>query len=199
MSTSTETAWGPTEMPPGPLRRFTIEEYHRMIETGVLGPEDRLELLNGWIVSRSPHNPPHDTSVSLTDDAIDYRLPQGWCIRVHASITLSESEPEPDIAVVRGEHRRYASRHPSPTDIGILVEVSESTLRYDREEKGPTYAREGIAVYWIVNLVETKIETYTDPSPTGYRQRRDYVVGESVPLMLDGREVATIPVEDLLP
>jgi Uma2 family endonuclease len=72
-------------------------------------------------------------------------------------------------------------------------------LRYDHGEKGPTYSREGIPAYWIVNLVDWRIETYSDPGPTGYRQRRDYAVGESVPLTLDGREVALIPLEDLLP
>src|SRR5262245_9181249 len=112
MPATVATACGTIEVPPAPLRRFTVEEYHRMIETGVFGPDDRVELLNGWIIHMSPHNPPHDTSVGLTADALKARLPDGWIVRVQASLTLSESEPEPDIAVVRGDRRRYAVTTP---------------------------------------------------------------------------------------
>jgi Uma2 family endonuclease len=199
MSISTGTTWG-ADFPPAPLRRFTVDEYHRMIDTGVFGPDDRVELLNGWIVTMSPHSPPHDTSIHLTQSEIAQKLPNDWIARVQSSITLSDSEPEPDVAIVRGSVRQYSKRHPaSPTDIGLLVEVSESSLRLDRTIKRATYAREAIAVYWIVNIPESRIEVYWDPSPEGYRQHRVYGPDEMVPLVLDGREVATVPARELLP
>jgi Uma2 family endonuclease len=199
MSVSPETIWTMSDIPPAPLRRFSVDEYHRMIETCVFAPDDRVELLNGWIVTMSPHSPPHDTSIQLTRSAIESHLPHGWIARVQSSITLKDSEPEPDVAIVVGGARRYSERHPAAADISLLVEVSESSLKLDRTVKGPTYAREGIAYFWIVNLSERKLETYSEPSSSGYRQRRDYGADDTVPLVLDGREVATIPVRELLP
>jgi Uma2 family endonuclease len=199
MSLSAETMCDGVELPPAPLRRFTVDEYHRMIDTGVFGPDDRVELINGWIVTMSPHSPPHDTSIHLTKSALEQRLPDNWIARIQSSITLRESEPEPDVAIVLGGVRRYSARHPSPIDIGLVVEVSESSLRLDQNVKGPTYSREGIAQYWIVNIPERKLETYSAPGPHGYQQRRDYGPDESVPLVLDGHEIAAIPVRELLP
>ena len=199
MSISPDATWTTSDIPPAPLRRFSVDEYHRMIEMCVFAPDDRVELLNGWIVTMSPHSPPHDTSIQLTRSAIEAHLPQAWIARVQSSITLKDSEPEPDIAIVLGDARRYSNRHPCAADIGLLVEVAESSLRLDRTVKGSMYAREGIASYWIVNVPESKLEVYSEPSPSGYRQRRECSVADIVPLVLDGREVATIPVRELLP
>jgi Uma2 family endonuclease len=118
-------------------------------------------------------------------------------------VTGETSEPEPDVAVVRGNRRDYLERHPEPRETGILVEVPDSTLRHDRGFKKRIYARDRTPVYWIVNLVDRQVEVYTDPTGPAdvpdYRQRQDYKPGEDVPVVIDGQEVGRIPVAELLP
>jgi hypothetical protein len=113
------------------------------------------------------------------------------------------SEPEPDLVVTPGPATRYASRHPEPHEIALVVEVSDSSLAFDRGEKALAYAREGIVCYWIVYLAQRQVEVYTDPSgpalQPAFAQRRDYLPGDAVPLVISGRQVALIPVADLLP
>src|SRR5262245_5969765 len=127
MSISPDTNSSMSDIPPAPLRRFSVDEYHQMIDTGLFGPDDRVELLDGLIIQMSPHNPPQDTCVGLSEDAIRSRLPGGWFLRVQASITLSQGESEPDIAIVRGERRQYLREHPKPHAVGIIVEVSDTS------------------------------------------------------------------------
>ena len=127
----------------------------------------------------------------------------GWFVNVQEPITTSTSEPEPDISVVRGTRRQFASQHPRPQDAGLLVEVAESSLAIDRGLMKQTYAAANIPIYWIVNLIDSQVEVYTDPtgpaSQPDYRQRQDYGPTDAVPLVLDGHEVARIPVSELLP
>jgi hypothetical protein len=174
-----------------------------MIETGILTEEDAVELLEGWIVLKMPRNPPHDISLELLDEAVRPLLPAAWRIRIQSAVTLSDSEPEPDLGVVRGAARQRQNRHPGPTDLGLLVEVADTSLAADRAGKGPLYARERIACYWIVNLVDRVVEVYTDPSgpapQPAYRHRQDYTMTDAVPLVLDGQTVGLIPVRDLMP
>ncbi|HZY89283.1 MAG TPA: Uma2 family endonuclease [Gemmataceae bacterium] len=191
-------------IPPVPIRRFTVDEYHRMIDAGILREGDRHELLNGWIVPKMTRNPPHDLALGLVEDALLQRMPAGWFRRGQSAVTVSsDSEPEPDVAVVRGDRRDYGSRHPGPQDMGLAVEVSDSTLAQDRTVKLQIYARARVPVYWIVNLPDTRVEVYTDPTgpdpAPAYRQRRDFGPADEVPLVLDGAEVGRIPVRDLLP
>lgn len=186
-----------------PVRRFTVDEYHRMIDTGILREGDPVELLEGWLVLKMTRNPPHDVALSLTDDEISKRLPDDLFCRIQMAITTADSEPEPDIAVVRGPRRTYRARHPQPLEILMLVEVADASLDSDRKDKGRVYARVNIPIYWIVNIPDNPVEVYTDPTGPGdlpaYRQRRDYGPTETVPLILDGVEVGQIPVRDLLP
>jgi len=116
---------------------------------------------------------------------------------------LPDSEPEPDIAIVRGDDAAYEHRHPSPADIGVLIEVSDSTLAGDRADKSRIYARAKIACYWIVNLLDRQVEVYTQPSgpvaAPAYSQQATYRAGDAVPLVLDGATAATIAVQELLP
>jgi Uma2 family endonuclease len=188
---------------PLPMRKFTVAEYHRMIETGILTENDDVELLEGWIVAKMPRKPPHDTGVEVVRDVLAGRLPPGWSIRSQSATTTSESEPEPDVAIVRGEPRTYRQRHPAPADIGTLIEVSDTTLIYDRREKGRIYARASLPNYWIVNLIDGWIEVYSNPDSTAaapsYLTRTDYSCSEQIPLILDGHTVAVFAVADLLP
>ena len=187
--------------PPFPVRRFTVDEYHRMIQTGILTEDDRVELLEGWIVPKMPHNPPHDSVLDQSQETLRNVLPPGWRLRIQSAITTPDSEPEPDIAVVQGPANRYRTRHPEPLDIGMLAEVSDSTLANDRGLKAQLYARAGIAVYWIINLVDNQVEVYTDPTGPDpsphYRQRRDYRAGDTIALTVGGVPLA-VTVADLL-
>jgi Uma2 family endonuclease len=185
------------------FRRFTVDEYHHMIRAGVLEEDDPVELLEGYLVVKMPRNPPHEGTIDLTQGALIPHLPAGWFLRGQEAVTLSESEPEPDVAGVRGTRRSFLTRPPEPADIGILIEVADSSLQRDRDDKGRIYARASIPVYWIVNLVDRQVEVSTQPSgpvaSPSYAQRQDYPPGSTVPLTLDGVAVAAVAVDDLLP
>lgn len=189
-------------VPPLPLRRFTVEQYHRMIATGVLTENDRVELLEGWIVNKMPQNPVHAGTISIVAAKLSVKLPKGWIIRVQSPITLPDSEPEPDLAVVRGPEGRYLTTHPQPAEICLLVEVADTTLDYDRAAKGRAFAQARIPVYWIVNLMESKVEVYSQrrggKTPC-YRRQEHFGIEYGVPLVIAGRELAGIPVRHLFP
>ncbi len=191
------------ELPLLPMRKFTVDEYHKMAQAGVFKSGDPFELLEGWIVTKMTRNPPHDATIQIVNRLLRQHLPPGWDIRIQSAVTTADSEPEPDLAAVQGSERTYLHRHPGPADVALLVEVADSSLAQDREEKGRIYARAAIGIYWIVNLVDEQIEVYTSPSGAAplpsYHQRRDYPPGESLPFVLQGREIASIPVRELLP
>jgi Uma2 family endonuclease len=191
-------------LPPSmPVRRFTVDEYHRMMQAGILTEDDPVELLEGLIVPKMPHNPSHDGTIELTQEALQRRLPSGWRIRIQSAVTTGDSEPEPDVAVVPGPAGRFLDHHPGPQEIALLTEVADSTLTRDRQDKGRLYARAGIVCYWIINLVDRVLEVYTDPSGPGpnpmYRHREVYGRTDSVPLIIAGQEIARIPVSEFLP
>src|SRR5262249_50283397 len=131
------------------------------------------------------------------------RLPAGWDYRVQSSIVLADSQPEPDIAVCRGDETAYLTRHPMGGDVGLVVEVADSSLLRDQRDKTRIYARAHIPVYWIINLVDRRIEVYTQPSgPTAapaYGAFQTYQPADAVPLLLDGSAVVNLPAADLLP
>lgn len=147
------------------LRQFTLDEYHHLIEIGFFHPDERLELINGYLVMMSPLNPPHAATTTLLMGAF-YEHVSGRCtIRIQQPIILKgpKSEPEPDIVLAKPRADFYARQHPQTEDVLLLVEVSDSTLRYDRTTKKRDYAATGIAEYWIINLADERIEVYRDP------------------------------------
>ena len=200
---ASQPTWNALEPPPVPVRRFTVAEYHRMIDADVFDGDERFELLEGWIVPKMMRNPPHDVTLVLVRDTLLSRLPDGWHVRDQSAITTDDSEPEPDLAVVRGAARDYIGRHPGPRDIAVVIEVADSTLAQDRGFKGRLYARAGIPIYWIINLVDARVEVYTDPTgpdaAPGYRGHQEYGLGGSVPMVIDGQEVGQVAVRELLP
>lgn len=196
---ATQSAMRPFAM----FRKLTVDEYHRMIDAGILTDEDRVELVEGWMVLKMSRNPPHDGTLDLVEAAVTPLVPAGWYIRTQRGVTLTDSEPEPDLAVVRGDRRTYLARHPGPADVGLIAEIANTSLDFDRLDKGRIYARAGIPVYWIVNLPDRVVEVYSlpsgaTPSPT-YGRKDEYRAGDAVPVALDGQVVGTIPVADLLP
>src|SRR5205085_6956634 len=114
--------------PADPIWRLSIDQYHQMTRTGILTDDDPVELLEGWLVTKMPKNPPHRLSTQLTREALERLLPAHWHVNDQEPITTEESEPEPDITIVRGERRQYLERHPAPSEIALVVEVSDTTL-----------------------------------------------------------------------
>jgi len=174
-----------------------------MIQTGIIGEDDNVELLEGWIVPKMGRNPPHDAVISIVEAVLPPLLPKGLFCRGQSAITTTASEPEPDIAVIRGTQRDYFGHHPGPADMALVIEVADSSLSRDRSLKGRIYAAAAVPVYWIINLVDGQVEVYTDPTGPDatpvYRMRQDYQIGDLVPFVVDGRDLVTIPAQELLP
>ncbi|HLA18633.1 MAG TPA: Uma2 family endonuclease [Dehalococcoidia bacterium] len=184
------------------LRRWTRAEYDRLVDLGVLHGEP-VELIGGQLVVAEPQGSYHATAIGAVDDALRAALPPGWVVRAQMPVALDdESEPEPDLAVVPGERADYRADHPARP--ALVVEVAESSLAFDREDKGSLYARGGVRDYWIVNLVERVLEVYRDPGPDptapyGWRYRAVERLGPAAvvsPLALPSVRLA---VSDLLP
>lgn len=150
-------------------RLWTVDEYHRMIEVGILAPDNKVELIEGRIIEVSPQRPPHAATTQRIDRYLQNLLRGQAGIRVQLPITLLTSEPEPDIAVVLIDPDEYADHHPNPSEILLLIEVSYSTLKFDREEKAPAYARANIADYWILDIVERQTYICRNPNQSGYQ------------------------------
>jgi Uma2 family endonuclease len=184
-------------MPPYPVLRFTLPEYWALRDSGLLD-HLRAEFLEGWIVPKVPQKPPHAWAVTHLDQIVD--LPSEWLKRVQCAISTEDSEPEPHLALVRAPGTQYVNRHPRGDDIGLLIEVADTTLGRDRR-KAEIYAADGIVAYWIINLVDRQIEVHTDPDAANraYRNREVFTPGQSVTIELDGNAIQTLAVDDLLP
>ena len=190
-------------VPTEPIWRLSVERYHEMIRAGVLTEDDPVELLDGWLVEKMVKNRAHTIATQGARSAIERAIPDGWHVHSQEPVTLSTSEPEPDVIVVRGSPADYPDSHPGPRDVGLVVEVADASLRRDRGLKKALYAAARIAAYWIVNLSEGQIEVYAEPSGLAdqpdYAQRRDFRPGEEIPFVLEGREMGAIRASDVLP
>jgi Uma2 family endonuclease len=160
-----------------------------------------VELLEGYLVEKGMRNPPHEMSLRRLTARLPQRVP-GWFLQIQGAISLGESEPEPDGVLLRGDETSCDGRLPTAADIGLVIEISDSTLGFDRRDKGRIYSRAGIPVYWIINVSDRQIEVYSDPdtaaNPPAYRARSDFHNGDAVAITLDGAAVGTIAVSDLL-
>lgn len=180
--------------------RMSVDAYEELGERGVLAPDDRVELIDGYLVVKPMQNSPHSSTVDRLGEDLIKLVPDGWRVRIQLPLKLKTSVPEPDAVIARGDRRTFDQRHPIASEVGLVVEVSDSSLSFDRDTKGRDYARAGIPEYWIVNLVASTVEVSTGPTAdNGYTNRREYTTHESVPLALDGAPIASIPVRDLLP
>jgi Uma2 family endonuclease len=184
------------------LWRWGRVKYERLVDLGAF-ENDPIELIGGQLIVAEPKGSEHATAVDMADDALRAALPAGWIVRVQNSVALDdESEPEPDIAVVRGSRADY--RHAHPARPALIIEVAESSLRFDRGAKGSLYARAGIEDYWIVNLVDRVVEVYREPgadvtAPYGWRYTsvaRFTPLSAVAPLVVPSEP---IPVAALLP
>ncbi|SRR5579883_1066555 len=177
--------------------RLTVDEYERI---GDLLDDPRVELIEGYLLAKMPKSPEHSWTTEAVREALKGRLPPGWTWRKEVPVRIpAYDEPEPDIAIVRGSDDDYKHRHPEPADVALLVEVSHTTLSIDRGIKCSTYAREGIPIYWMVNLVDRQVEVYTGPSPGGYASRQDFKPGQQVPVVIADQPLTPIAVDDIVP
>jgi Uma2 family endonuclease len=192
-----------TVSPAVETRRFTRPEYERLAELCFFLPGERLELIDGFLIVREPQNSPHATAVRLVVRALRAVFRSGWLVDSQMPVALDEySQPEPDVAVVRGDIRDY--RHGHPTRAELIVEVAESRLAFDREYKASLYARAGIADYWVLNLVDRVLEVHREPesseiAPYGFRYRAITPLATPATVSPLAAPTATIPVADLLP
>lgn len=136
------------------IATFSVSRYQRMIEAGILTNDDPVELLENYVVRKMPRNPPHDGTIDLGKAILSGIIPDGWLLRIQQTIVLSDSQPEPDFSIVRGHPRSFLQQHPSASEVGLVVEVADSSLLRDQRDKTRIYARASISTYWVINLVD---------------------------------------------
>ncbi|MBD2253090.1 Uma2 family endonuclease [Nostoc parmelioides] len=169
-------------------KRFTVDEYHRLIELGFFAENDRFELITGEIVQMTSKGKPHAVCETRLERELYKLVGEMATLRGQQPITLSNySEPEPDRVIVKNRDDDYLTSHPNAVDILLLIEIADSSLKYDQEIKLPVYSEAGIVDYWIFNLVDKCLECYSEPYQDlqgrfGYRSKLIYLPNESVNL-----------------
>jgi Uma2 family endonuclease len=198
----------PTALPPpypgfAAFRKWSAADYHKMADAGLILEGAPYELIEGYVVEKPIRGDLDESALRRLTARFPRRLPADRFLQIQGAVALGESEPEPDGAVLRGDETSCDGRLPTPADVALVVEIADSSPGYDRVHEGRVYARAGIPVYWIVNVIDRQVEVYTDPDPAAtppaYRARADYRPGQDVPVVLDGQPVGAIPVADLIP
>ena len=179
-------------------RKFTVAEYYRMAEVGILGSEERVELIEGEVLVMAPPGPLHSGNVDRSNEGFAARRDERFIVRIQNPLRLDDgSEPEPDVMLLRRREDYYTTAHPTAADTLLVMEVADSSLEYDRGTKAHIYGRAGVAQTLVANLPEDCVEGFEEPGPEGYDRHRIYRRGDKIRLAaLPDLEVA---VEDLLP
>ena len=170
-----------------PRHQFTVAEYEQMVEAGILAEDDRVELIEGEIVRMSPIGARHALCVAVLTQYLVRQVPDDVLVFVQSPIRLpDDSEPQPDLAVIR--HGNLGGILPTPADVRLVIEVSDTTLAHDRDTKLPLYAAAGIPEAWLVDLAAGRIERHTEPGTTGYRaiiraERGDTLTSATIPAL----------------
>src|SRR5215510_6118822 len=168
-------AWQPAR------KLFTVTEYHQMIDAGVLKEDDRVELLNGEIIEMSPIGPRHASHVDRLNELLTAKLRKVAIVRVQSPILLSDySEPQPDLTLLKRRADFYVGGHPTPADVLVVIEVSDSTVEKDRRAKIPSYSLAGIPETWLIDLVEDRSEVHSKPYNGIYQEVRIIQRGQKV-------------------
>jgi Uma2 family endonuclease len=182
----------------GAPRRFTVEEYYKMAEIGLLQPDERVELLEGEIIVMSPQGPQHASSNQRATRWFTQNLGERAAVRIQLPVRLSElSEPEPDVVLAVLDAGEYGDHHPTPKEILFVLEISFSSLDLDRVYKKRLYAQSGIRQYCVLNLQARELEDYRQPSANGYRNQQTLTEHET--FTLAAFPDVTVKVSDLLP
>ena len=180
------------------VRKFTVAEYYRMAEVGILSPEERVQLIEGEIIVMPPMGPGHAGKITRSNRHLGRLAADQFLVCIQVPLHLDDgSEPEPDVMLVRPRADCYETIHPTPADTFVVLEVSDSTLEFDRNRKAQVYGRAGVAQTLVLNLLEDCIENFTEPGPQGYGRHTIHRRGDKIQLVaLPHLELA---VEDLLP
>jgi Uma2 family endonuclease len=161
--------------------RFTVEDYHRMAEAGILGEDDRVELIEGEIVEMPPIGSPHGGTVKAFIHLFSKRVGDRALVAAQDPVRLSDiSEPQPDLMLLRPRSDFYRGSHPTPADVLLLVEVADTSAAYDRSVKLPLYARAGITEYWLVDLERGVVEVHRSPGGDRYGEVQVFAAGARV-------------------
>ena len=161
--------------------RLSRDRYHQMIESGIFGEDERIELIEGGLVTISPIGAEHSGIVDQLSEILVDQLARRAVVKVQGPIQLDDhSEPEPDVVLSKPRRDYYKRSLPQPADVLLVIEVADSSLAYDRTVKMPLYAQAGIAEAWIINLIDRWIEVYRDPSPAGYTTMLKILPGRTI-------------------
>jgi len=172
--------------------QFSADDYERMVETGILDKDDRVELIDGEVIAMSPIGPPHAGIVNRLNAYLNRQLAGTAIVSVQNPIRLNDyAEPQPDLAILRPKDDFYAHAHPTPADILLLIEVADSSLEYDSNEKMPRYAQEAIPEVWLIDVDRQSVTQYAHPIITVYRHQITLVHGQVlVAQTIAGLEIA---------
>src|SRR6266852_2896888 len=179
-------------------RLFTVYDYHRMVDAGILNEDDRVELIHGEILAMSPIGPPHNGAILRATQSLVRIVGDSAIVGVQGSVRLDEyDEPQPDLYLLRPKADFYSSRHAGPADIFLIIEVADSSLDYDQDIKMHLYAETRVPEYWVVDIQNDRLIAYSDFQKKTYRSVREFHRGDVLTpqLLPDCR----IPVEILLP
>jgi Uma2 family endonuclease len=179
------------------IRQITVTEYHQMAEMGIFHPEERLELISGQIIKMAAKGTTHEAAITRTQRIFNQRLGDKVLIRTQSPIKLDDySEPEPDIAIVKTNALDYEDHHPQPSEIFLIIEIADSSLKYDREVKTSAYAKSGIIDYWVLDLNGRKLYVYRLPNAEGYQS--ESILGENLTISPLAFPECKITIKELL-
>jgi Uma2 family endonuclease len=178
-------------------KHFTIDEYHKLAETGIIKPTDRVELIEGDIITMSPIKSKHAGIVDAIAEFLIHTLYRKATIKIQNPMSIgNNSEPEPDIIIAKHKQDHYRSAHPTPEEVYLLIEVADSSLAYDQSIKAPLYAKAGIPEYWIINIIDEQIEIYREPGDENYASKQ--ILSTPTPAEAQNLDL-TIPFEIIFP
>lgn len=164
------------------VRLWTVRDYHRMVEAGILHPDERVELIAGQIIRMSPKGTAHEAAITRLERMLRRQLGDRVIIRLQSPIQLNDhSEPEPDVAVVQADPLDYEDHHPTPPEIYLLIEVADSSFKFDCETKAQLYARSGVVDYWVLDVNDRQLHVFRNFDQTGYQSHE--ILGETESLI----------------
>ena len=155
------------------VRLLTVEEYHKMGETGIISTDEEVELIEGKVIEKPMKGTSHEAAITRAERALRNRLGTRVLLRLQSAVRLSDrSEPEPDIAVVYPDPMDYEDHHPTPPEIYLIVEIADTTLKRDTEFKAKVYAKAGINDYWVLDITNRQLYAFREPTASGYQNQQ---------------------------
>jgi hypothetical protein len=183
--------------------RITLDEYRRRAALGEFSGSQGVELLEGTLVPKARQSLKHEGALEKIQELLGKLVPEGWQLRVQQPIRVLDSQPEPDVAIVRKTLDDYAGRAPEPEDVALVFEAADASLAVDRRLKGRVYARAGIVSYWLLDLLDNQLEVYTNPSGPvqmpGYQENRVYRAEDKLSLVIGLDDLGMVRVADMIP